>query len=98
MTATPSTRAGVGGERRDNDNDDETDTPVPLQLINRYRQLTIDMNFELGDKGTCELQLESVHHQLARVRGGLVLGSDDRKDTQVCLHDGMQPCEQWDVL
>jgi hypothetical protein len=42
---------------------------VPLQVLHKYRQLMVDLNLEVADEGTCQLQLAAVQRQLEVLRG-----------------------------
>jgi hypothetical protein len=64
-------RSGRGGKEEGNQEgaeEEEAVAPVSLALIAKYREWTVDLNYEIADAGACELLLENIEQGLDRLR------------------------------
>ena len=76
----PSERVGM----EEGDEEEEDVGTVPLTLIAKYRQWTVDLNFEIADNGACELLLDEIQLGLDRLRSS---GGETDEDQEASGED-----------
>ena len=63
-----SSRGGKEEGKEEGDAEEEAVAPAPLALIAKYREWTVDLNYEIAEAGACELLLENIEQGLDRLR------------------------------